>query len=112
MSDVKAMYAEAERLKDSGEDVAAINLLNDLLKIDASHVLAHLTLARLYTRTGQHELAIAHGEKACALEPTDGFNFTAMSVTYQRAYAGTGDHKYIAMAEEAMAKARNIQHGF
>jgi hypothetical protein len=55
-------------------------------------------------------LAIAHNQKACELEPSDPFNFTAMSVTYQRAFAGTGERKYIAMAEDAMATARNMQH--
>ena len=108
MSNVVAMYAEAERLKDNGQDVEAIELLVKLLEIDPQHVLSHLTLARLYTRTGQHDLAIAHNRKACELEPNDSFNFTAMSVTYQRAFAGTGERKYIQLAEDAMAHARSM----
>ena len=33
------------------------------------------------------------------------FNFTALSVTYQRAYAGTNDGRYIQLAEDAKARA-------
>jgi hypothetical protein len=43
------------------------------------------------------------------LEPSDPFNFTALSVTYQRAWAGTQDQQYIAKAEDAMAKAQQLQ---
>ena len=31
-----------------------------------------------------------------------------MSVTYQRAFAGTGERKYIQLAEDAMAHARSM----
>jgi tetratricopeptide (TPR) repeat protein len=110
MSNVVAMYAEAEKLKDNGNHVESIEVLQKILEIDPKHVLAHLTLGRLYTLTGQHELAIAHNRKACELEPSDSFNFSALSVTCQRAYAGTGDHKYIQMAEDAMAHARSLNH--
>jgi len=110
VSDIDSMYAQAEKLKDNGESEASIGILKQILEQDANHILSHLTLARLYTLTGQHDLAIAHNQKACELEPSDPFNFTAMSVTYQRAFAGTGDRKYIAMAEDAMATARNMQH--
>jgi hypothetical protein len=65
----------------------------------------------VYTKTGQHDLAIKHSEKACELEPNDAFNFTALSVTYQRAWAGTEDQQYIAKAEEAMAKAHAVGQG-
>ena len=34
---------------------------------------------------------------------------TKRSVTYQRAYAGTGDMRYIRMAEDAMEHSRMIQ---
>ncbi len=46
--------------------------------------------------------------KACELEPQDSFNFTALSVTYQRAWAGTQDQQYITKAEDAMAKAQML----
>ena len=71
-------------------------------------MIAHLALARVYTKTGQHDLAIQHAEKACELEPTDFMNFTAMSVTYQQAWAGTKEQIYITKAEEAMAKAQSL----
>jgi Flp pilus assembly protein TadD len=60
-------------------------------------------------RLGQHEEAIAHARKACELEPNDPFSFTALSVTYQRAFAGTNDMRYIRMAEDAMEQSRVLQ---
>ena len=109
MSDVHTKYNEVEKLIDDEKYEEAIAGLTEIVAEDDSFVLAHLALARVYTKTGQHDLAIQHGEKACELEPTDAFNFTAMSVTYQRAWAGTQEQQYIAKAEEAMAKAQSIQ---
>ena len=111
MSDVQAKYNEVEKLIDSEKFDEAISGLNEIVDADDSFVLAHLALARVYTKTGQHELAIKHGQKACELEPNDPFNFTAMSVTYQRAWAGTQDQQFIALAEDAMAKAQMLSQG-
>ncbi|NND98941.1 MAG: tetratricopeptide repeat protein [Pirellulaceae bacterium] len=109
MTDIHARYNEVEKLIDDEKFEEAIAGLTEIVGEDDSFVLAHLALARVYTKTGQHDLAIQHGEKACELEPDDAFNFTAMSVTYQRAWAGTDDQQYIAKAEDAMAKAQMIQ---
>jgi tetratricopeptide (TPR) repeat protein len=109
MTDVNAMYAEAEQLKDDGKLDEAIAKLNELLTVDPVHVLSHLALAVIHGRVGQHEKAIEHGEKACECEPTEAFNFTALSVTYQRAWQGTQQQDYIAKAEDAMAKAHALQ---
>lgn len=99
----------AEKLKDAGQLNEAVTLLNEILAEDASHVLTHLTLGRIYTLQGQFDLAVEHGLKACELEPNDAFNFTALSVTYQRVFAGTGDQRYIQMAEDAMAESRRLE---
>jgi len=109
MSDVHSKYNEVEKLIDDEKFEDAIAGLNEIVAEDDSFVLAHLALARVYTKTGQHAEAIQHGEKACELEPQESFNFTAMSVTYQRAWAGTQDQSYIQKAEDAMAKAQMIQ---
>jgi tetratricopeptide (TPR) repeat protein len=109
MSDVVALYNEAEKLKDAGEYEAAIAKLNELLAQDDSYTLAHMALAVVYGKVNQHEEAVKHGQRACELEPEDPFSFTAMSVTYQRAFAGTQNHQYIQLAEDAMAKAHSLQ---
>jgi tetratricopeptide (TPR) repeat protein len=106
MEELHAKYNEIEPLIDDEKFDDAIEGLSGIVEQDDSFVLAHLALARVYTKTGQHELAIAHAEKACEIEPNDAFNFTAMSVTYQRAWAGTQDQQYIAKAEDAMARAQ------
>jgi hypothetical protein len=62
-------------------------------------------------KLGRHEEAIEHARQVCELEPNDPFSYTALSVTYQRAYAGTGNHAYIQLAEEAMARSHMIQGG-
>ncbi len=108
MSDLHAEYNDVERLIDDEKYDEAVEGLKRILEQDDSFVLAHLALSRAYTKTGQPALAIQDGERACELEPNDSFNFTALSVTYQRAWAGTQDQQYIAKAEEAMAKAHQI----
>ncbi len=112
MSDIHAQYNDVEKLIDDEQFSEAIELLNQIVAADDSFVLAHLALARVYTKTGQHAEAVQHGERACQLQPEDPFNFTALSVTYQRAWAGTQEHSFIAKAEEAMARARQVQQGF
>ncbi len=108
MSQVSELYNEAEKLKDSGQNEEAIRKLGELLTQDPNHVLSHLALAVLYGKVGQHEKAIEHGRRACEIDPQDGFNFTAMSVTYQRAWQGTQNGEYIQLAEEAMARAHAL----
>ena len=112
MSDINQMYNTAEKLKDDGKLDDAIAKLKELLEMDSGHVLSHLALAVLHGRVGQHELAVEHGKKACELDPNDPFNFTAMSVTFQRAWQGTQKQEYIQLAEDAMARAHTLQgHG-
>jgi len=108
MSTVNERYSQAEKLKDSGEVEQARDLLLGILEESPEHVLSHLTLARIFTGLGEHQQAVAHAEKAVEIEPTEGFNYTLLSVTYQRAYAGTGDTIYIRMAEDAMARSRML----
>ncbi len=109
MSDKVTKYNQAEKLKDEGKLDEAAGLLVELLEEDPSHVLTHLTLGRIYTLQGKFDEAVFHGLKACELEPNEAFNFTAMSVTYQRVFAGTQERKYIQLAEDAMAHAHRLQ---
>jgi tetratricopeptide (TPR) repeat protein len=99
----------AEKLKDEGKIEEAIAAFESILSDDPNHVLSHLTLCRIFTLEGNFERAIEHGRKACELEPSEPFNFTALSLTYQRTFAGTQDHKYIQMAEDAMAESRRLE---
>ena len=79
MKPLHEIYNEAENLKDAGKPDEAIVLLLEVLERDPAHVLSHLTLARIYTLSGEFDLAIEHGQKACELEPNDSFNHMAMS---------------------------------
>ena len=105
------LYDKAETLKDEGKLDEAIATLNELLQQDESHALSHLALAVLYGRVNQHDKAVEHGQRACELDPQDAFSFTAMSVTYQRAWQGTQKQEFIQLAEDAMAKAHALQAG-
>jgi Flp pilus assembly protein TadD len=109
MSTSLELYDEADRLKDRGEYEAAIAKLTELLAQEEPFALAHSALAVLYGKVNRHEDAVRHGRRACELEPNDPFSFTAMSVTFQRAYAGTGNPQYIQLAEDAMARSRMMQ---
>ena len=109
MVDVHALYDEGERLKDEGKLQDAIAKYQEALEADETFALAHFALAVVYGKAGDHEKAVKHGERACELDPDDPFSFTAMSVTYQRAFAGTQNRDYIHLAESAMAKAHDMQ---
>lgn len=109
MPSIDELYREAETLKDAGKYEEAIAKCSEILAAEPGHVLTHLTLAVMYGRIGQHETAVQHAERAVQLDPADAFNFTALSVTYQRAFAGTQNHAYIRMAEDARDKAQAIQ---
>ncbi len=109
MADAVALYDEADKLKDSGKLDEAAAKLKEALAADPSYSLAHAALAVVLQRLGRHEEAIAHARKTCELEPNDPFSFTALSVTYQRAFAGTNDTRYIRMAEDAMEQSRILQ---
>lgn len=115
MTEIHELYAAAEKLKDDGKNEEAIEQLMELLKQDEKFALAHLALAVLYGRVTRHEDAIRHGQRACELDPNDPFSFTAMSVTYQRASQGVDNpqdnQRYIRLAEDAMARAHQIQGG-
>lgn len=109
MSEAVQLYNQAEKLKDSGKPDEAVVLLRKILETEPNHVLTHLALGRIFTLQGKFDDAIAHTKKACEIEPNDSFNFTAMSITYQRAFAGTNERKYIQLAEDAMAHAHRLE---
>ena len=109
MRTVNELYKAHEQLKREGKNDEAITKLEELLKQDEKHVLAHLALSVLYGKANQHELAVTHAEKAVEIEPQDTFNWTALSTTYQKAYEATHDRQYIFRAEDAKARAQQMQ---
>ena len=109
MANVEELYSEAEQLKSEGNYEACINKLDALLEQDSNHLLAHLALAVVHGKLGQHEQAVQHGQRACELDSQDPFTFTALSVTFQRAFAGTQNQEFVQLAEDAMARAHSLQ---
>jgi tetratricopeptide (TPR) repeat protein len=109
MSDPVKLYDEADKLKDEGMLDEAVAKLHEALKADANYALAHSALAVVLQKLGQHDEAILHARRVCEIEPNDPFSFTALSVTYQRAFAGTNNMQYIRMAEDAMEQSRMLQ---
>lgn len=109
MSDPVKLYDEADKLKDAGQLDEAAAKLREAIVADANYALAHSALAVVLQRLGKHEEAIEHAQAACQIEPDDPFSFTALSVTYQRAFAGTNNMEFIRMAEDAMEKSRILQ---
>lgn len=107
------LYAAHEKLKDAGQYQEAIGKLTEALEQDENFVMGHLGLAVLYGKVGMHDKAVFHAQTACTLEPNEPFNYTAMSVTCQRASQGAtnaGDNaRFIRMAEDAMARAHMLQ---
>ncbi len=111
MPDASQLYDEAEKLKQAGELEAAVAKLAESIDADPAYALAYSASAVVLQKLGRHEEAIRHAERVTELEPSDPFSFTALSVTYQRAYAGTGDTSYIRKAEDAMERSRQLQMG-
>ena len=111
MSDPIALYDEADKLKAAGDLEGAAAKLAEAIAVDESYALAHSAMAVVQQKLGAHDKAIQHAQRVCELEPKDAFSFTALSVTYQRAYAGTNEMGYIRLAEEAMERSRMMgQH--
>jgi tetratricopeptide (TPR) repeat protein len=102
------LYDEADKLKAEGRLDEAAEKLQQVLAIDEGYGLAHSALAVVLQRLGRHDEAIKHAVRVTELEPNDPFSFTALSVTYQRAFAGTNQMGYIRLAEEAMERSRQL----
>lgn len=111
MADPHALYDEADKLKAADDLAGAAEKLTQALDIDEGFALGHAAMAVVQQRLGEHGKAIEHAQRVCEIEPHDAFSYTALSVTYQRAYAGTNDTSYIQKAEDAMAKSRTIEAG-
>ena len=109
MPDPHQLYDEGDKLKDEGKLEEAVAKYKEALAIDSSYSLPHSALAIVLQKLGRHEEAIQHARRVCELEPNDPFSFTALSVTYQRAFAGTNSMQYIRMAEDAMEQSRILQ---
>ena len=105
------LYDEADQLKAEGKLDEAVAKLEQALAIDEQYALAHSALAVVLQRQDKHEAAVKHAQRVCELEPDDPFSFTAMSVTYQRAYAGTNQMEFIRLAEDAMERSRQLSQG-
>jgi len=110
MSDLLALYEEADQLKDQGKYEECVAKLKQILEQDETHVLSHMALAVVLGKLGQYDESVQHAQRACELEPDAPFNFTALSVSYQRAFAGTQNQSYIQLAEDAMAKSQTLAY--
>ena len=109
MADPVELYDQADKLKDDGKLEESVARLHEALAADPNYALAHAALAVTLQKLGKHEEAVEHAQKVCELAPDDPFSYTALSVILQRVYAGTGDMRYIRLAEEAMDKSRTLQ---
>jgi len=111
MADVVQLYDEADQLKMAGKLEEAVAKLEEAIVMDENYALAHSALAVVLQRQDKHDEAVKHAQRVCELEPNDPFSFTAMSVTFQRAYAGTNNMEYIKLAEDAMERSRQLSQG-
>ena len=109
MADPVALYDEADKLKDQGKLDDAVAKLKEALVADSNYALAHSALAVVLQRLSRHEEAIQHARRVCELEPNDPFSFTALSVTYQRAFEATQDRTFIFKAERATQQSQEAQ---
>ena len=109
MSTISELESQAEKFRSEGKVSEEIEALNKIVAEDETFVRAHLALAVAYYKAQDFDASVRHAERACQLEPDDAFNYTALSVTYQRAYAGTNDTTYIEKAESARDLAHQVR---
>ena len=109
MPTVDELYKQSEQLRREGKPNEAIVALEEVLKLDNKHVLAHMTIARLLCKANRPLEGVPHSEEACQLEPNEVFNWTALSETYQKAFEATQDRMYILKAEDAKTKSHALQ---
>ncbi len=98
------LYDAANELKEQGDLDGAVAKLKEIVAQDEKYVLAHAALAIYLQKQGQPDEAIQHAQKVAELEPNDPLSYTQLSVVYQRCGR-------IPEAEEAMARARQVQMG-
>ncbi|MBM4000776.1 MAG: tetratricopeptide repeat protein [Planctomycetes bacterium] len=103
------LYREAEILKNEGKLAEAVVKYDEVLAEDPSFALALHASAVACAALGEYERAIEYAQRACALEPTDPFAFMSLSVTFRRAFEGTRIHRYIQLAEDAMARSNALR---
>lgn len=96
------MYDAAMKLKADGNLEGCVEALKKILIVDPNHVQTHMALGVHLQKLGHLDEAIKHAKKVTELEPSDAFSFTQLSVIFQRCGK-------IFVAEEAMARAREIQ---
>ena len=68
LSGIDLLFGRAELLRLRGESAAAIELLEEVLEYDATHVAARLSLARAALRLEQHDLARYYAASAVDLQ--------------------------------------------
>ncbi len=104
MSDLikETRYDEAIALKEKGDLVQAVAMLEKLCEDFPEYALPHAALSMIYCRLDKFPESLNHAEMVCELEPEDPFSFVAMSALAIK----SGDH---AVAEEALHKAQLAQ---
>lgn len=102
MPSVDQAYDDAVNLQQQGKTEEAIGKLEELIAEEPTYALAHAALGKFYSDREHFDKAISHAQKVCEIEPDDPFNFTALSIVYQKAGRR-------AEAEEAMARAVQLQ---
>ena len=95
-------YDEAIALKEKGDVLQAVEILEKLCVDFPDYALPHAALSMIYCRLDQFQQSLDHAEMVCELEPEDPFSFVAMSALAIKC----GNH---AAAEEALQKAQLAQ---
>ena len=85
MPDFDQLYDEAIALQEGGNLDGAIAQLEDLIRQQPNHVLAHSALSVFLGKKERFDEAVEHAQRVCELDPDDPFSFIAMSLICQKA---------------------------
>ena len=103
MLDFDKLYDEAIALQESGDLDGAIAKLDDIVRQQPDHMLAHSALSVYLGKKERFDEAVQHAQRVCELDPDDPFSFIAMSLICQKAGR-------ITEAEQAAMSARRRQN--
>jgi len=108
MSTFIELFREAETLKRANKNEEAISKFQEVLKADESHVLSHMALAVLLGKAGRHADAIRHASGPVNWN-RGGIQLYGSQCHFPTGFRTTQDRTFIYKAEEAKAKAHELQ---
>lgn len=100
VSQTKAMYEEAMRLRASGDRAKSLEAMLRLAQREPAQPLIHLTLAAWFLEAGEHERCLYHAERTVALAPQNAISLSTLATAHSALNHGPEAERYARLALE------------